>query len=85
MGLDSLMALELRVRLRASLGVSLGPTAAFDHPTLDRLTRAIVRELFGEEKSADPPPADDVLERAARLDDEAAAQRIDEILADFES
>lgn len=82
LGMDSLMAVELRGRIQDSLGISLGPTAAFDHPTPERLTGAILVALFGEGR---PRSADDSeLARASQLDDEQAAARIDEILADLE-
>jgi acyl transferase domain-containing protein/acyl carrier protein len=82
LGMDSLMAVELRGRLRARLGVSLGATAAFDHPTPERLTQALLCQLFGEDRAkAEPDP---VLARASKLDDTQAAARIDEILADFD-
>lgn len=82
LGLDSLMAVELRGRIQDALGVSLGATAAFDHPNSERLARATLSALFGE---SGPRTQDDpALERAAQLDDEQAAARIDEILADLE-
>ncbi|MEN0063201.1 MAG: type I polyketide synthase [Myxococcota bacterium] len=36
-GMDSIMAMELRERLAGHLGVVLPPTLAFDHPTMDAL------------------------------------------------
>jgi acyl carrier protein len=82
MGLDSLMALELRARVRGALGVTLSATAAFDHPTPDRLTRFIVAERFGPD--TEPSAPDDGLAHIASLKDEEAMQRIDEIIADLE-
>jgi acyl transferase domain-containing protein/acyl carrier protein len=83
MGLDSLMALELRARVRGALGVTLSATVAFDHPTLDRLARFVVCELFGPDET-EPAAPDDSLARIASLKDEDAMQRIDEIIADLE-
>jgi hypothetical protein len=84
MGLDSLMALELRARVRSALGVVLSATAAFDHPTPDRLTRFVVCELFGPEDT-EPPATDDALAHVGSLKEEEAMQRIDEIIAGLDS
>jgi len=51
-GLDSLMALELRAQLSTALGVELGSTLAFDHPSLADLTEFLVGEIFGGEADA---------------------------------
>ena len=47
LGLDSLMAVELRNRLNAALGGAYEPsnTVAFDHPTIDKLARHLADEL----------------------------------------
>ncbi len=42
LGMDSLMAVELRSRLEAGLGQALPPTIAFDHPTIERLARHLL-------------------------------------------
>lgn len=41
MGMDSLMTVQLRNRLEASLGCSLPPTLAFEYPTVDSLAEFI--------------------------------------------
>ena len=41
LGLDSVMALELRNRIEHAVGVQLSATAAFDHPTVDALVDAV--------------------------------------------
>jgi NAD(P)-dependent dehydrogenase (short-subunit alcohol dehydrogenase family)/acyl carrier protein/SAM-dependent methyltransferase len=47
LGLDSLMALELKQRLEASLQVSLPSTLAFEHPTINSLSQFIELEILG--------------------------------------
>src|SRR5207244_902990 len=46
MGLDSLMAVELRNRLRVELGRALPMTIAFDHPTVDALTDHLLEHVL---------------------------------------
>jgi myxalamid-type polyketide synthase MxaE and MxaD len=50
MGLDSLMALELRNRLESALGRTLSATLAWNYPTVD----ALVDYLAGEPGAAGP-------------------------------
>ena len=53
MGMDSLLAVELKNRLAQALGLSLLSTLAFDHPNIQNLTAFLLHEL-GWETSADP-------------------------------
>jgi acyl carrier protein len=54
LGLDSLMAVELRNALGAGLERSLSTTLLFDYPTLD----ALVDHLLGDLAPAETPPQD---------------------------
>jgi acyl carrier protein len=47
LGLDSLMAVELRNALTASLGRQWSPTLALDYPTVRRLNEFLLAEIFG--------------------------------------
>ncbi len=85
LGLDSLMAVELRNALSASTGRMLPATLLFDYPTLDALAGYFVRAL---ELTADEPVAPAVGPRAADpaavdvaglSDEEAAAQLLAEL------
>lgn len=58
LGMDSLMAVELRTRLEADLAVKLPTTIAFDRATLGALHAELMDLLFGSPHSAvsSPPP-----------------------------
>jgi phthiocerol/phenolphthiocerol synthesis type-I polyketide synthase D len=51
-GMDSLMALELKNRLQLGLGVPIPSTLAFDHPTTGAIARFLAREMFPAEAPA---------------------------------
>jgi acyl transferase domain-containing protein/acyl carrier protein len=55
MGLDSLMALQLRNSLASSLGRPLPATLLFDHPTLEALLGFLGRELIPADEVASEP------------------------------
>jgi len=81
LGLDSLMAVELRNRLQASTGRVWPTTLAFDHPTLGALVRHLEQELFPRTAATPTPSAGD-LNRAPEsgegLSDGAVADLSDE-------
>ncbi|AGP35405.1 hypothetical protein SCE1572_13250 [Sorangium cellulosum So0157-2] len=54
LGLDSLMAVELRNALAARLRVRLPATLAFDHPTVEAMTRYLLDLLSPDRESAKP-------------------------------
>ena len=62
LGMDSVMAVELRTRLERGVGAPLPPTIAFDHPTVAKVADFVGREIFG---IGAPPPA---AEATARID-----------------
>ena len=53
LGMDSLMAMELRNRLQTAAGRSLPSTLAFDHPTVEALADYLAQEVFRFEPSAE--------------------------------
>jgi acyl carrier protein len=74
MGLDSLMAVEMRNALGTMFGVALPATLLFDYPTVDGLTDFLFRSLALEAPAAvaaHPAPApDDLLSIVEGLSDE---------------
>ena len=63
MGMDSLMAVELKGRLEQSLGVPLPSTLTFNHPTIKALGDYLLSEALGfdsapEKTASIPSPAD---------------------------
>jgi myxalamid-type polyketide synthase MxaE and MxaD len=67
LGLDSLMGLEIRNRLEASLGLTLSATMAWTYPTLSALTAHLAQrmDLALEEASATPDQEDERLTQIA--------------------
>jgi SAM-dependent methyltransferase len=79
LGIDSLMALDLRKRLGNGLGLAraLPATLVFDHPSIDAIARLLAREIAPEEPADGPRPAGPApagarlaIEEVAALDDE---------------
>jgi acyl carrier protein len=92
LGMDSLMAVELRNRLQSQVGSAcvLTSTVIFDHPTLARLADHIGQVLFRDGAGVDnadhsEKPADDVrlAEWLDRLSEEEFAQAMDAKLSKY--
>jgi acyl carrier protein len=78
-GLDSLMAIELRGALSASVGRTLPSTLLFDHPTIGAVVAYLVQNMSGETGTVAATPAndnfsDEAVDRLVLMsDDEAEA------------
>jgi acyl carrier protein len=66
LGLDSLMAVELRNNLGKAVSQTLPATLLFEHPTLDSLVNYLAGEVLKVEPETAPPPK--LVEREAKTD-----------------
>jgi acyl carrier protein len=84
LGFDSLMGLELRNRLEATLGLTLSATLVWTYPTLEALAPHLADKL-GLSPSAEPPKPEPVPEPAStsldHLSDTEAEALLEEKLA----
>jgi hypothetical protein len=70
LGLDSLLAVEVRNRLGLGLNMRLPTTLLFEHPTLAVLGAALLRELFPEQTPHSPASGDAFTEIEKMTDEE---------------
>jgi acyl carrier protein len=74
-GMDSLMALELKTTLEGKLGYTLPPTIAFEYPTIEALAGYLANKVL--RLDASEPPAEEVV-------DDQEQVRLEEAIAELE-
>jgi acyl carrier protein len=84
LGIDSLMAVELSNRLKASLGEPLSPTLAFEFPTLGGLTTHLLERMDPPAKDADTAGAPASLDAMVREVSSLDAAAVDDLLGQLE-
>jgi hypothetical protein len=94
MGMDSLMALELRTRLQASLELEIPATVAFEFPTIEAIAGFLgdklgldsaagtVVEMPRRERAERHP---DALEKVLQLSDEDVERQLEQRLRERKS
>ncbi len=75
MGLDSLLAVELRNTLSKETGASLPASLLFDYPTIEALSAHLATAVLGlegapAEPAGEPEPTDDLLGAIERMSDD---------------
>jgi acyl transferase domain-containing protein/acyl carrier protein len=73
LGMDSLMAIELRNVLQKGLGRTIPATVALDHPTIDFLVKHLLDEVLKLEGTQAPPPPERKPEAEAAVEPELDA------------
>jgi acyl carrier protein len=90
LGMDSLMAVELRNRLQHGLGSSLPATLVFEYPTIDSLSQYLADQVVGLQPAAElrrasaAEPEDTTLARVEQLSEAEAEAMLVQKLASLE-
>jgi phthiocerol/phenolphthiocerol synthesis type-I polyketide synthase D len=84
-GMDSILALELRAQVQRKVGGEFPVTAVFDHPTIGALAGYLLREVLGlsEQEGPEPgrvPAAAGLLDAVEHLADDEVDRRLAETL-----
>ncbi|GFZ92472.1 polyketide synthase [Okeania sp. KiyG1] len=89
LGLDSLMAVELKNRLESSLGTSLSSTLLFDYPTLEVLVEYLATDIIEVEFSSELDKTENVeqeeIENTLRFEEMSEDEMADLLAQQLES
>ncbi|MEM7674933.1 MAG: SDR family NAD(P)-dependent oxidoreductase [Myxococcota bacterium] len=77
LGMDSLMAVELKTRLEQSLGLELQTTILFDHPTVEALVKYLDGVLSAADDSHDIEQTSAVMKAPSSTDDSDTIEDIE--------
>lgn len=80
LGVDSLMAIELKDRIESSLGESLVATLIFDHPTVESLVRYLLDEVLSGHWNASSTKSDGVEDDLDELSEDELASLLEQEL-----
>ena len=72
LGMDSLMAVELRNYLQTNLETAIAASLAFDYPTVEALTDYLLKEVLTDKASVEElekQPVEEIAESETNLDD----------------
>ncbi len=83
MGMDSLMAVELKNQLNASLNMALPTSLAIEYPNIAALTKYLLNEVLLLTPETEKPEANLELSQVQQLSDDESAAIIDNELADL--
>lgn len=70
LGLDSLLAVELRNKLGKALDLALPSTLLFDYPSIETLTDYLLAAVLPEERPAEKPPDASLVDSIESMSDE---------------
>lgn len=76
LGLDSLLAVELRNTLGNAVGSTLPATLLFDYPTIDTLTDYLLNDVLGLAEAAVPTSTPDRVASIEDLSDEEVEKQL---------
>lgn len=77
LGMDSLMAVEIRNGLGAALGTTLPATVLFDYPTIEGLAAYLDREVLTPDAGSEAPPAPELSREKNAVREERVQQLIE--------
>lgn len=87
LGMDSIMAMDLKNHLETGLGRAFPSTLAFEHPTIDALARYLSKEVFATlfdegSRATTPEPTPDTDDTRLEELDELSEDQVAALLAD---